>query len=294
MRPIFLALAYGLATCGVALADDWFAHNESGLLDLYRHLHSHPELSYHEAETSKRIAEELRKAGAEVMTGVGKTGVVGVLKNGEGPTVLVRTDLDALPVIEQTGLPFASKATTTDDEGKTVGVMHACGHDVHMTCLVGTARWLADHRDRWKGTVVLVGQPAEEKIGGAKMMLADGLYTRFPKPDYALALHVADDLETGKVAYTRGPAMAQRRRRSTSSYAARAVMGRGPTRRSTRSCWPPPSCWTSRRSSAGRSARSTPRSSPSARSTAARSTTSSPPRSASSSRSARTTPRSAP
>ena len=203
MLSITLALA-----CALAPAEDWFARNEPGLLDLYRHLHSHPELSYHEAETSKRIAEELRKAGTEVTTGVGKTGVVGVLKNGDGPVVLVRTDLDALPVIEATGLPFASKVTTADDEGKTVGVMHACGHDVHMTCLVGTARWLADHKDRWKGTVVLVGQPAEEKIGGAKKMLADGLYSKFPKPDYALALHVADDLATGRVAYTRGPAMA--------------------------------------------------------------------------------------
>lgn len=189
-------------------ADDWYDKQAPGLIALYQHLHAHPELSFHEAETSKRIAEELRQAGAEVTTGVGKFGVVGVLKNGDGPVVLVRTDLDALPVVEQTGLPFASKATTTDDEGKTVGVMHACGHDVHMTCLVGTARWLADHKDRWKGTVLFVGQPAEEKIGGAKVMLADGLYTRFPKPDYALALHVAHDLATGRLAYTRGPAMA--------------------------------------------------------------------------------------
>ena len=191
-----------------AHADDWFAQQQPSLLALYQHLHSHPELSFHEAETSTRIAEELRKLGAEVTTGVGKFGVVGVLKNGEGPVVLVRSDLDALPVVEQTGLPFASKATTTDDEGKAVGVMHACGHDVHMTCLVGTARWLAEHKDRWKGTVVLIGQPAEEKIGGAKAMLDDGLYSRFPKPNYALALHVAHDLATGKLAYTRGPAMA--------------------------------------------------------------------------------------
>ncbi len=191
-----------------ARGDDWFTKQSPSLLDLYHHLHSHPELSYHEAETSKRIAEELRGAGAEVTTGVGKFGVVGVLKNGDGPVVLVRSDLDALPVVENTGLPFASKVTTTDDEGKTVGVMHACGHDVHMTCLVGTARWLADHKERWRGTVLLVGQPAEERIGGARAMLDDGLYSRFPKPTYALALHVTHDLDAGKLAYTRGPAMA--------------------------------------------------------------------------------------
>jgi amidohydrolase len=130
------------------------------------------------------------------------------LRNGQGPTVMVRTDLDALPVTEATGLPFASRVTTTDDDGNTVGVMHACGHDVHMTCLVGTARWLADHKERWTGTVVLIGQPAEEKIGGAKEMLADGLYARFPKPDYALALHVKEDLEVGKIGYCSGPAFA--------------------------------------------------------------------------------------
>jgi hippurate hydrolase len=178
------------------------------LVDLYRHLHSHPELSFREEATARRIADELRKAKADVTTGVGRLGVVGVLKNGPGPTVLVRTDLDALPVVEETGLPYASKVKTTDSAGREVGVMHACGHDVHMTCLVGTARWLAEHRDRWSGTVVLVGQPAEELVGGARAMLDDGLYTRFPRPDYALALHVLNDLPTGVVGYTSGPTMA--------------------------------------------------------------------------------------
>jgi hippurate hydrolase len=206
MRTAALLVLLTLAT--PALADDWFERQSPSLLDLYHHLHSHPELSYHEVETSKRIADELKKAGAEVTAGVGKYGVVGVMKNGDGPVVLVRSDLDALPVVEATGLPFASKVTTNDDDGKSVGVMHACGHDVHMTCLVGTARWLGEHKDRWKGTVLLIGQPAEEKIGGAKAMLDDGLYTRFPKPDYALALHVAHDLATGKLAYTKGPALA--------------------------------------------------------------------------------------
>jgi amidohydrolase len=188
--------------------DPWVEEHLEELLDLYRQLHSHPELSFQEVETSRRIAAEIRKAGAEVTTGVGKFGVVGVLRNGPGPTVLVRTDLDALPITEATGLPDASRVTATDDDGKTVGVMHACGHDVHMTSLVGTARWLADHKDRWNGTVLLIGQPAEEKIGGAKAMLADGLYTRFPRPDSALALHVAHDLPTGTVGYRAGPAMA--------------------------------------------------------------------------------------
>jgi hippurate hydrolase len=177
------------------------------LVTLYRHLHSHPELSFQEVETARRIAEELKKAGADVTTGVGRHGVVGVLKNGPGPTVLVRTDLDALPVLEETGLPYAS-TVKTDYSGKEVGVMHACGHDVHMTCLVGTALWLAEHRNRWSGTVVLIGQPAEELVSGARAMLEDGLYTRFPRPDFALAMHVLNELPTGMVGYTSGPAMA--------------------------------------------------------------------------------------
>jgi hippurate hydrolase len=178
------------------------------LVALYRHLHSHPELSFREEATARRIAEELRKTGADVTTGVGRLGVVGVLKNGPGATVLVRTDLDALPVVEETGLPYASKVMTIDSSGREVGVMHACGHDVHMTCLVGTARWLAEHRDQWSGTVVLIGQPAEELVGGARAMLDDGLYTRFPRPDYALALHCLNELPAGVVGYTSGPTLA--------------------------------------------------------------------------------------
>ncbi len=188
--------------------DAWFSANQDDLIGLYKHLHSHPELSNQEFETAKRIADELRKAGATVTTGVGKLGVVGVFKNGAGPTVLVRTDLDALPVVEETGLPYASRAKGKDPAGKEVGVMHACGHDMHMTCLVGTARWLIQHKDRWSGTAVFIGQPAEEMIGGAKEMLKDGLYTRFPKPDFALALHVLNDGAAGTIAYTSGPALA--------------------------------------------------------------------------------------
>ena len=198
-----------LASSSFAQADDaWFDRQADDLVGLYTHLHANPELSFKEVKTAKRIADELRKAGYEVTEGVGKLGVVGLLRNGEGPTILVRSDLDALPVVEATTLPYASKVLTKDDDGKEVGVMHACGHDIHMTCLVGVARWLAEHKEKWSGTVMLIGQPAEEKIGGAKAMLKDGLYKRFPKPNFALALHVAHDLEAGKLAYISGPAMA--------------------------------------------------------------------------------------
>ena len=188
--------------------DPWLGAQLDDLVTLYTHLHTHPELSHQEVETSKRIAEELKKAGAEVTTGVGKLGVVGLLKNGEGPVVLVRTDMDALPVVEETGLSYASKVKTRDSSGREVAVMHACGHDIHMTSFIGTARWLADHRDRWAGTVVLIGQPAEEMVHGARAMLDDGLYSRFPKPDYALALHCRPDIPVGSVNYCSGPAMA--------------------------------------------------------------------------------------
>lgn len=208
LRPLCVLAGTVLIAAGARAEDRWIGDHLEELTALYKHLHTHPELSLHEVETAHRIAEELRKVGADVSTKVGGEGVVGILKNGPGPTVLVRSDLDALPVTEATGLPYASKVTTTDDEKKTVGVMHACGHDIHMACLVGTAGWLAEHKDRWSGTVVLIGQPAEEKIGGAAAMLEDGLYEKFPKPDYALALHVAHDLETGKVGYHSGPAMA--------------------------------------------------------------------------------------
>ncbi len=191
-----------------AADDPWIAAHLDELVALYTHLHTHPELSMQEVETSQRIAEELRKAGADVTTGVGKLGVVGVLKNGEGPVVLVRTDMDALPVVEETGLPYASKVKARDKAGREVGVMHACGHDIHMTSFVGTARWLAEHRDRWSGTIVLVGQPAEEGVAGARGMLEDGLYTRFPKPDYALALHCRADAPIGTVLHCSGPTFA--------------------------------------------------------------------------------------
>ena len=189
-------------------ADPWIAEHLKDLLGLYKHLHTHPELSFQEHETAKRMATELKEAGAEVTAGVGKLGVVGVLKNGPGPVVLVRTDMDALPVIEETGVPYVSKAQTTDKAGRSVGVMHACGHDVHMSCFIGTADWLAAHKDRWSGTVVFVAQPAEEVVSGARAMLDDGLYSRFPKPDFALALHCSAQEPAGTVWYCPGPMLA--------------------------------------------------------------------------------------
>ncbi|MGP0069479.1 MAG: amidohydrolase [Isosphaeraceae bacterium] len=189
-------------------ADPWFDEHLQDWLGLYKHLHTHPELSFQEHETAKRMATELKEAGAEVTTGVGKFGVVGVLKNGPGPVVLVRTDMDALPVTEETGVPYISKAMATDKAGRNVGVMHACGHDVHMSSFIGTADWLAGHKDRWSGTVVFVAQPAEEVVGGARAMLDDGLYSRFPKPDFALALHCSAQEPAGTVWYCPGPMLA--------------------------------------------------------------------------------------
>jgi hippurate hydrolase len=174
------------------------------LLELYKQLHSHPELSFQEVQSAARVAEELRKAGCEVTTGVGKLGVVGVLRNGAGPTVLIRADMDALPVKEQTGLPYASTVTAKDAQGKEVPVMHACGHDIHMTWLVGAARVLGQTKDRWHGTLVFIGQPAEEAVGGALGMLNDGLFKRFPRPDFCFALHDDSELVAGTVGYTPG------------------------------------------------------------------------------------------
>lgn len=172
---------------------------------LYLDLHQHPELSFHETATAAKLADELRQLGYEVTTGVGRVGVVGVLKNGSGPTVMLRTELDALPVTENTGLSFASTVRTKDDAGVEVGVAHACGHDIHMAAWMGTARIMAGNRASWRGTLVLIGQPAEETVAGARAMLDDGLLTRFPRPDYALAVHDDPDLPAGVVGYHAGP-----------------------------------------------------------------------------------------
>lgn len=174
----------------------------------YIDLHQTPELSTHEEKTSAKLAERLRALGYDVTDHVGGFGVVAVLKNGKGPTVLIRADMDALPVEERTGLPYASKVKLKDDAGNTVSVMHACGHDVHMTSLVGAATLLAKAKSRWRGTLVLVGQPGEEGSAGASAMLKDGFAARFPRPDFAISLHDDPRLPAGEVGYTPGFAKA--------------------------------------------------------------------------------------
>ncbi len=175
---------------------------------LYLDLHRNPELSLHEQQTAAKLAERMKALGYEVTTGVGGTGVVAVLRNGQGRTVLLRTDMDALPVEEKTGLPYASQVVVKSDSGTAVPVMHACGHDVHMSSWFGTAKLMATNRQRWHGTLILIGQPAEEIGTGAAAMLKDGLFTRFPKPDFALAIHDDPSLPAGQVGYTPGYTMA--------------------------------------------------------------------------------------
>jgi amidohydrolase len=183
-----------------------------GIEKLYIDLHRNPELAFQETQTAAKLAARLKEFGFEVTTAVGGTGVVGLLKNGAGPTVMLRTELDALPVTEQTGLPFASK---------TPGVMHACGHDIHMAAWAGTAQWMSEHREQWHGTLMLIGQPAEEVGSGAAAMLKDGLFTRFPKPDYAIALHDDDTLPAGQIGYHAGFF------RSAADFPAVTIFGRG-------------------------------------------------------------------
>ena len=202
-----LALIFSTTTTTSAAVPEiqpWLTQAFPRLQTLYQNLHAHPELSFHEEKTSAQIAAAWRAAGYEVTPNVGGFGVVAVLRNGAGPTVLLRTETDALPVTEQTGLPFASTVTTKDEAGNSVGVMHACGHDIHMTALVGTAELLAQLTNRWHGTLVLIAQPAEERGGGSKAMLADGLFTRFPKPEVCLAFHDSADAPAGQITYTSG------------------------------------------------------------------------------------------
>ena len=173
------------------------------LVELYKHLHAHPELSRQEKETSKRMAKELEKAGFSVTQNIGGYGVVGVLENGHGPTVMLRTDMDGLPVKEETELAYASKVKAIDADGKETYVMHACSHDVHMTTFIGAARLLSGMKEHWSGTLLMVAQPAEEIVTGAKAMIDDGLFTRFPRPDYMIGLH-AFPMQIGMVAYREG------------------------------------------------------------------------------------------
>jgi len=206
MKSIFLAL---IVVASAAWAQSASTNNPSLTAEvnavypqvqtLYMDLHQHPELSSHEVNTAAKLASQLRALGYDVTEHVGGTGVVGILHNGAGPTVMLRTELDALPVEEKTGLPYASTVHTKDDAGHDVPVMHACGHDIHMAALVGTAEIMAKTKDQWHGTLMLIAQPAEETVGGAKGMLADGLFTRFPKPDVGVALHTTNNLPAGKV-----------------------------------------------------------------------------------------------
>jgi len=172
---------------------------------LYQDIHRNPELAFQEVQTAAKLAARLKTLGYDVTTAVGRTGIVGILKNGAGPTVMLRTELDALPVAEKTGAPFASTVVTKNLAGATVPVMHACGHDLHMTAVIGTARWMVEHRQQWHGTLMLVGQPAEESTSGAEAMLKDGLFTRFPRPDYVIGLHDDDSMPAGTIGYHAGP-----------------------------------------------------------------------------------------
>src|ERR1700730_12040583 len=237
---IFLCFALFVITARAQQSLDALIDREIGsLVATYKTLHAAPELSHHEEKTSSFFARRLRALGYTVTEHVGKFerpdwvgyGVVAVMKNGAGPTVLVRTDLDALPVDEKTGLPYASKVKTKNDAGQDTSVMHACGHDIHMTTMLGVGKMLATLKDQWHGTLVLLGQPAEETIDGARAMLKDGLYTRFPRPDYAIALHDSPDFEAGQVAYVPGYALAS----STSvDIKIRGIGGHGSKPESTR------------------------------------------------------------
>jgi hippurate hydrolase len=219
-RTILFVCLFGIVvatpTVGQQSLDALIDRDIASLVGTYKMLHAAPELSHHEEKTASFVASQLRALGFTVTERVGKYaateltgyGVVAVLKNGAGPTVLVRTELDALPVEEKTGLPYASTVKSRNEAGQEVGVMHACGHDIHITSFLGTAKVLVAMKDQWHGTLVMIGQPAEETVTGARAMLADGLYERFPRPDFALALHDSAEVEAGKVTYFPGYAMA--------------------------------------------------------------------------------------
>lgn len=198
-----------------AVAPEWApvvkakaAAEYASLFEIQKDLHSNPELSFMETRTAGILARELRAVGVEVTENVGKTGIVGVLRNGPGPTILIRGDMDALPLREEVPVPYASKAVVKDLMGRDMPAMHACGHDMHVTQLIGTARVLTQLKNQWSGTIVFIGQPAEEIVSGARAMLRDGLFTRFPRPDYALALHVSAGRPAGEIGHTEGAATA--------------------------------------------------------------------------------------
>lgn len=203
MRRLIVPMLLAGLTAAAPVSDE-----TARLVALYKDLHARPELAFQEVVSSARLAKEIEGLGYEITTGVGKTGIVAVMKNGPGPVLLIRADMDGLPVSEETGLPYASKATGLGLDGKPTPTMHACGHDIHMSAWVGLARRLAATRSAWSGTVVMIGQPAEESVGGASAMLADGLYSRFPKPNFALAFHDSASLPAGQVGITDGYALA--------------------------------------------------------------------------------------
>jgi amidohydrolase len=218
MKDLFLSLSIASVFAAPALAQSvggLVDPQVPGLVQTYKGLHAHPELSHHEEHTSALLAGELRKAGYSVTERVGKYpdgtqayGLVAILQNGAGPKLLIRADMDALPIVEETGLPYASAVKTKNPAGQDVGVMHACGHDIHVTTMIGVARVLAQSKSQWHGTLMLVGQPSEETIDGAKAMVADHLYERFGKPDFAIALHDTNGRAAGTVSLTSGAAMA--------------------------------------------------------------------------------------
>lgn len=212
MKRLMTTLAAGAALLATpAAADelrDSLGEKMPALMELYKDLHANPELSFEEVRTAAKLAELMRDEGFEVTEQVGRTGVVSVMRNGDGPVVMLRADMDGLPVVEQTGLPFASTQTATPASGVTTGVMHACGHDTHMAAFIGAARLLAERKDEWSGTLVMILQPAEELGLGALAMLEDGLYTRFPEPDYAIAFHDAAQFPAGMIGYSPGYALA--------------------------------------------------------------------------------------
>jgi len=201
----FSQLALIVLFSSTALPNDY---SNIDLFSLYKDLHRNPELSYKEFKTSKKLSLILQNLGYEVTNGVGGNGVVALLKNGKGKTIMLRADMDGLPVEEKTGASYASKTKTLNDEGQEVFTMHACGHDIHMTVLIGAAQYLIQNRSDWSGTLMLILEPAEEVSGGARNMINDGLFTRFPRPDFNLALHVSSGIEVGKVGYLPGWAMA--------------------------------------------------------------------------------------
>lgn len=201
-------IQYFLLSLALIISSSLWSEENLSMMELYKDLHSNPELSYKEEKTSKKLALLLRELGYEVTEGIGGYGVVAHLKNGIGKTILIRADMDALPVEEKTGASYASKVKSINQVGQEVFTMHACGHDIHMTVLMGTANYMVKNKEKWQGDLILVLQPAEEVSGGARNMIKDGLFKKWPRPDYNLALHVSADIQAGKIGYLPGWAMA--------------------------------------------------------------------------------------